>query len=162
MGDSGSNWTIAILACLLLVAAVAFGALAFPKTVEKTVKVPFAVPSEPKVVKENVTVEKIVYVDSDTAALNSSLSEYKAYLADADNMTCDGVYYDLKDVVFGDVKNLAVSKDTSDRHDTLTTVSFDIKNKYSDGSDGHPCYKTDSVEVVLHSKANIDAEVSVN
>jgi hypothetical protein len=147
---------VLIVSCLLLGGLFTYAA--FPRVqIEKQI---VSVPVEKLV---NQTVEKIVVQDKSEVLLANALDEYKVELADDDDyLVCDSEQYDLDQVTFRDVKNLQVNVDTSDRKDTVTTVSFDQPLKFSDSSVESKCYRTDVVEVVFHSDSREDTEISIN
>ena len=118
-------------------------------------------------VTKEVPVEKIVNVsvpfDSNANLVASAFDEYQAEVADKDSLqVINGVDYSVSELTFGDLKNVKVDKDTSNRKDNITTVSFDVKVIGTDKSDAHPSRATDSVVVVFHSKTSLDTEVSVD
>jgi hypothetical protein len=156
MSNNNALLAVLIISSLLLGGLVAFAA--FPRTVTEKVNVPGPV------VKEvvNQTVEKIVVQDKSEVLLADAKSEYLAELKDDDDyLICDGEQYDLDQVTFRDVKDLQVSTDTSDRKDTVTTVSYEQPLKFSDKDVESKCYRTDLVEVVFHSDAREDTEIEI-
>lgn len=150
-----------VLAALTLVLGLALGFLyhvANPITVHDVVKENVSVPVE-KIVYVNQTIS----VDKNDALLAQAKSEYLDEINDDDSyLVCDGEQYDLDQVTFKDIKNLEVSTDTSNRKDTLTTISFDQPLKFSDSSVESKCYRTDAVSVVLHSDTRKDAELTIS
>lgn len=151
--------TLVILAALL---GVILGAVAFSTHSVETKEVVKEVPTEVTkeiVVEKNVTVEKLV--DTNQVTFDNAVKEYLSYLDDENLLSCKDNDYSLSDLTLGDLKEKAIKVDTSNRRDTVTTVSFWVKNKFTDSSDSHPCYRTDSVTVVFHSKPSLDTEVTV-
>lgn len=146
---------------LVAILAMAFGAAVFSteKTTVKEVKVDVPVVNT-VFVEKNVTVDKVV--DSNAVALADAVSEYKTFIDDNNMLSCGDVEYSLSDMSqSGDIKEVSITKDSSNRHDTLTKVSFSVKNKFKDDSQNHACYRTDKVSVVFHSKSSVDTEVIV-
>jgi hypothetical protein len=154
-----NNAIWSVVAILALIVGIFAGAVAFP-----TEKVVF----QDKIVEKQVAVEKnvtnTVVVDKFAETLANATNEYKVLLKDNDNdeLVCDDVEYDFDQISFLKQSNVAMSVDTSDKDDTVTTVTFDQKIKFSDKDVETKCYRTDSVTVVFHSDSDVDTEVSID
>ena len=109
----------------------------------------------------NNTVEKVVNVSVDSSKLADAVAEYKAYLNDENYLTCDNESYDFSQVSFNSIKDVSTNVDTSNRYDTVTTVSFLSNLKYSDKDVSTKCYKQDNVSVEFHSKSSVDPVVTL-
>ena len=155
---SNNNALIAVLIIASLLVGGLFTYAAFPKEVSKEV-----IKEVVKQVPVNVTVEKIVTVDTSDLLLADAKAELLAEIADDRALRVfDDERFSVDEISISDVNDVTVVTDDSNRRDTETTVSFEAELKANSGDDDEKAvYKDCSVEVVFHSKASVDTEVSV-